>query len=159
ALWAASATDGALLWASCVLGWILLTLGAIDLRDGILPDSLTLSLLVLGLVVTYFLEPWQLRDNAIGAVAGFVAFAAIRWLYARVRGREGMGLGDAKLLAAAGAWVGWDALPSVVLAAALLGLAVALVMAMRGRRLTGDQSLAFGPALCAGLWLVWLYGP
>jgi leader peptidase (prepilin peptidase)/N-methyltransferase len=158
ALWAALTVDGSMLWASCALGWTLLALALIDWRDGILPDVLTLPLLALGLVVTYF-SGADLLDSALGAALGFLLFAAIRWLYQRVRGREGLGLGDAKLLAAAGAWVGWDSLPSIVLIAAVLGLAAALVMAWRGRRITGDLGIAFGPALCAGLWLVWLYGP
>lgn len=159
ALWAASVADGWLLWATCALGWTLLALALVDWRDGILPDALTLPLLALGLGVTYFSDPTHLADSAIGAAAGFLFFVAIRWLYRRLRGREGMGLGDAKLLAAAGAWVAWDGLPSVVLVATALGLAAALIMALRGRRMTGDLSLAFGPALCAGLWIVWLYGP
>jgi leader peptidase (prepilin peptidase)/N-methyltransferase len=159
ALWAASVSDGLALWAGCILGWALLTLAAIDFRDGILPDVLTLPLIVCGLVATYFLAPWQMLDSAIGAVAGFAFFAVVRWLYRRLRGREGLGLGDAKLLAAAGAWVTWNGLPSVVLIGAAAGLAVALIMLRRGERLALDQRLPFGPALCLGAWLVWLYGP
>lgn len=159
ALWAASVAAGWMLWFSCALGWTLLTLALIDWRDGILPDVLTFSLLVLGFLAAYVSDPFSLPDRAIGAVAGFAFFAGIRWAYRRLRGREGMGLGDAKLLGAAGAWVGWEGLPSVILAASALALAGALVMAMRGRRITGDLGIAFGPALCAGLWLVWLYGP
>jgi leader peptidase (prepilin peptidase) / N-methyltransferase len=159
AVWAVSVAAGWMLWASCALGWILLALAMIDFRDGILPDALTLPLLLLGLAVTYFADVSRLTDAALGAAAGFLLFASIRWLYQRLRAREGMGLGDAKLLAAAGAWVGWQGLPSVVLIATALALAAALVLALRGRRITGDLSLPFGPALCVGLWLVWLYGP
>lgn len=159
ALWAASVSDGLALWAGCILGWTLLALAAIDFRDGILPDVLTLPLIVLGLVATYLLSPWQISDSTIGAAAGFVVFALVRWLYQRLRGREGLGLGDAKLLAASGAWVAWDGLPSVVLIGAAAGLAVALIMSWRGERLALDQRLPFGPALCLGTWLVWLYGP
>ncbi len=159
ALWVASVSDGLALWAGCVLGWVLLALAAIDFRDGILPDILTLPLIALGLAATYFLAPWQMLDSAIGAAAGFAIFASVRWLYRRLRGREGLGLGDAKLLAASGAWVTWTGLPSVVLIAAAAGLGLALVMHLRGERLTFSQRLAFGPALCLGTWLVWLYGP
>lgn len=160
AVWAASVSDGLPLWAGCILGWTLLTLAAIDFRDGILPDVLTLPLIVLGLGATYLLTPWALLDSAIGAVAGFVLFAAIRWLYRRLRGREGLGLGDAKLLAAGGAWLGWDGLPSVVLIGAGAGLVLALIMSRRGgEQLTLNQRIPFGPALCLGIWLVWLYGP
>ena len=160
ALWAASVSDGLALWAGSVLGWTLLALAAIDFRDGILPDALTLPLIVAGLAATYFLTPWQLLDGVIGAVAGFAIFVLIRWLYRRLRGREGLGLGDAKLLAAAGAWVGWNGLPGVVLIAAAAGLAIALIMSWRGgEQLKLDQRIPFGPALCLGTWLVWLYGP
>lgn len=159
ALWAASVSAGLALWAGCVLGWILLTLAAIDIRDGILPDILTLPLIVLGFVATHFLAPWQMLDSAIGTVVGFAIFALIRWLYRRLRGREGMGLGDAKLLAASGAWVAWNGLPSVVLIAALAGLVMALVVARNAKQLTLNQRVPFGPALCLGTWLVWLYGP
>ncbi len=159
ALWAASVSDGLALWAGCILGWALLTLAAIDFREGILPDVLTLPLIAAGLVATYFLAPGQMLDNAIGAVAGFAFFAAVRFLYRRLRGREGLGLGDAKLLAASGAWVTWNGLPSVVLIGAAAGLVLVLVTARRGEQLTLNQRIAFGPALCLGTWLVWLYGP
>ncbi|HEX3973132.1 MAG TPA: A24 family peptidase [Stellaceae bacterium] len=159
ALWAASVSTGLALWAGCILGWLLLTLAAIDRRDGILPDILTLPLILAGLAATYFLAPWQVLDSAIGAVVGFAIFALIRWLYRRLRGREGIGLGDAKLLAASGAWVTWNGLPSVVLIAAVAGLIMALVVARRGQPLTLNQRIPFGPALCLGTWLVWLYGP
>jgi leader peptidase (prepilin peptidase)/N-methyltransferase len=159
AVWAASVSDGQALWAGCVLGWTLLVLAAIDFREGILPDVLTLPLIVAGLAATYFLTPWQLLDSAIGAAAGFAIFAAIRWLYRRLRGREGLGLGDAKLLAAAGAWVTWNGLPSIVLFGAAAGLVLALIMSRRGERLALDLQLPFGPVLCLGTWLVWLYGP
>lgn len=159
ALWAASVSAGWALWAGCGLGWTLLALAAIDFRDGILPDALTLPLTAAGLVATYFLTSWQTLDSAIGAAMGFVFFALVRWLYRRLRGREGLGLGDAKLLAASGAWITWNGLPSVVLIAAAMGLAVALIMAWGGERLTLHQRIPFGPALCLGTWLVWLYGP
>jgi len=158
AIWAVSLADGWSAWATCALGWTLLGLAIIDARDGLLPDALTLPLIVLGFVVTGISDPSQLIDSAIGAAAGYFLVVALRWLYRRWRKREGMGLGDAKLLAAAGSWVGWLGLPSVVLIASLLGIAGAFIVAWRGRALTADLSIAFGPALCAALWLVWLYG-
>jgi len=78
AIWAASVSQGLALWVGCFLGWTLLTLAAIDFRDGILPDMLTLPLIAAGLVATYFLAPWQMLDSAIGAVAGFVPGHAVR---------------------------------------------------------------------------------
>lgn len=159
ALWAATVDEGLMLWASCILGWSLLTLAIIDLRDGLLPDALTLPLLAFGLVTAYLADPSLVLPHLTGAVVGFASFAVIRWLYRLLRGREGLGRGDLKLLAASGAWVSWDGLPSVVLIAALTGLLAVLVGRIAGRRLTLDQRLAFGPYLCLGTWLVWLYGP
>jgi leader peptidase (prepilin peptidase)/N-methyltransferase len=159
AAWAALVLPGALVFAGCLLGWTLLALGVIDWRHEILPDSLTLPLIAAGLGVAYWLDPATLRDHAIGAVAGFGAFFIIRLAYRRVRGREGLGMGDAKLLAAGGAWVSWPGLPGIVLWAAVAGLAVALIRACIGGRVTAADRIPFGPYLCGGIWLVWLYGP
>ena len=159
ALWAAFITPGWVLAASCGLGWTLLTLAAIDWRTGLLPDLLTLPLAVAGLGVAYVIEPAALLDHVIGAAAGFVAFAALAEIYRRLRGRDGLGLGDAKLLAASGAWLAWNALPTVVLYAAFIGLALVLARRARGAALQATDKLAFGPALAAATWLVWLYGP
>jgi leader peptidase (prepilin peptidase) / N-methyltransferase len=160
ALWAASLAEGTTLWATCALGWVLLALAAIDFREEWLPDMLTLPLLAGGLLVNDLDNPSRLVGCVVGAVVGFAVFAAIRWAYRRWRGHEGLGLGDAKLLAAAGAWLSWEGLPSVVLLGAVIGLMMALIAAWRGGRSVAlDQRLPFGPALCAAIWLVWLYGP
>ncbi len=159
ALWAATVAQGWVLWISCGLGWDLLALVLIDWRDGLLPDALSLPLIPLGLFAAYLADPSSVLPHALGALAGFAVFALIRWLYRRLRGREGLGFGDVKLLAAAGAFVSWDGLPSVVLIAAIAGLAFALGGSLTGRKLALDQRLAFGPGLCLGTWLVWLYGP
>ena len=159
ALWAALVTSGVALIASCVLGWTLLTLAAIDWRERVLPDVLTLPLLALGLVFIYALDPGSILDHVIGAATGFTIFAATALLYRRIRARDGLGLGDAKLLAASGAWLGWIGLPSTILLAALLTLGAALIQSMRGSPLKSSSSFAFGPALAAATWMVWLYGP
>jgi leader peptidase (prepilin peptidase)/N-methyltransferase len=157
--WAAGETAGAVLWASCVLGWTLLALAECDRRAMLLPDALTLPLVAAGLGVAWGLFPERLLDHAIGAVVGYGALAGIAWVYARMRGREGLGLGDAKLLAAAGAWLGWQALAGVVVVAAAAALAVTVARgALRGH-LGGSDAIAFGPFLALGLWLSWLYGP
>jgi len=159
ALWAILADpDPGRLWADCLLGWTLLTLGWIDWRWMLLPDVLTLPLLLAGLLLTWWLEPWSLGGHAAGAACGYLALRGVAWCYRAVRGREGIGAGDAKLLAAAGAWLGLAALPVVVLLAALLGLATAGVLALTGRRLHASTALPFGPCLAAATWLVWLYG-
>ncbi|HUK61555.1 MAG TPA: A24 family peptidase [Stellaceae bacterium] len=158
-LWAWSAADGWLLWASCGLGWTLMTLALIDLEHQILPDLLTLPLVAAGLAVAWFAVPQVIIDNLAGAAVGFALFAIIAWAYRRWRGREGLGAGDAKLLAALGAWDGASGLPSIILIASLAALAGAL--AARSFRLKGalQDRVPFGPALALAGWIVWLYGP
>jgi leader peptidase (prepilin peptidase)/N-methyltransferase len=156
--WAATLeASTAVFLASCLFGWTLLLLAAIDWRVQLLPDVLTLPLMLTGLVASFFLPLGSWRDHAIGAAAGFVALVLIAWLYHRLRKREGLGLGDAKLLAAIGAWVGWQALPAVVLAASVLGLLFAIALFLYGRSLRMSDRLPFGVFLSVGGWLVWLY--
>jgi leader peptidase (prepilin peptidase) / N-methyltransferase len=159
ALSAVVVLSGRLLLASLGLGWTLLTLAAIDQRHLVLPDVLTLPLIPAGLLVAYGLGGSMLPDRLLGAIAGFAALSALAWTYRRLRDREGLGLGDAKLLAAAGAWLGWQALPSVVLIAAASGLALALACSRGGDGLAWTSKIAFGPHLALAFWLVWLFGP
>lgn len=169
ALWAAAVVGTgpealAALVLTCLLGWGLLALAVTDWRVLLLPDALTLPLIALGLGATFRLDAGALADHAIGAVAGWGAFAGLAWLYRILRGREGLGGGDATLLAAGGAWLGWAALPGVVLLASLLGLAEALLRRVRpgeegGAGPAGPGRIAFGPWLAAAIWLSWLYGP
>jgi leader peptidase (prepilin peptidase) / N-methyltransferase len=155
AAWAAAISGGWLLWVGCTLGWSLLALAIIDWRDGILPDALTLPLMVLGLAAAAAEGAASLQAHAIGALTGFGVFATIAWFYRLWRGRDGLGFGDVKLLMAAGALVSWDGLPSVILIAAVASFALALV----ARKIALTQRVPFGPGLCIGIWLVWLYGP
>jgi leader peptidase (prepilin peptidase)/N-methyltransferase len=160
ALWAATVDSGWLLWADCLLGWLLLALSLIDLRSGLLPDFLTMPTLVGGLALTAFAWPEGFLDHLLGAAIGYVSFAAIAWGYRLLRRREGLGRGDAKLLAAGGAWVSWQALPGVVLLAAVLALAIALSLRLaRGTSLSATTSVPFGPYLAMAIWLMWLYAP
>lgn len=143
------------LWSGCVLGWGLLALSLIDWRCFRLPDVLTLPLLLLGLVSCAMLEPERLGEHAGACVVGWLAFTITGWSYRRLRGRDGLGAGDAKLLGAGGAWVGLTGLPMLVLLGALMTIGVAL---LRGRgRLRLDAPVPFGPGLCAALWSVWLW--
>jgi leader peptidase (prepilin peptidase)/N-methyltransferase len=159
ALWAAFEAEGAALWISCGLGWALLALAATDLGYFLLPDFLTLPLAAAGLAVAWTMERDGFEAHLLGAIAGLSFIIALHYLYRTVRRREGIGLGDAKLFAAAGAWVGWIGLPSVMLLAALSGLIFAAAWALRGRRLSGTDRVPLGAFLCLGLWIVWLYGP
>lgn len=138
-------------------GWSLLLLSFIDLRSMLLPDRITLPLLAAGLIAGALLAPSRWSEHALGAVIGFLSLAALGLLYERARGRAGLGGGDAKLLAAIGAWIGWMGLPSALLIAGMVGLGHA---AVRGRgRLAGADRVPFGPALALGGWVVWLHGP
>jgi leader peptidase (prepilin peptidase)/N-methyltransferase len=159
ALWSASLFSGALLWVTCSFGWVLLALAATDLKYYLLPDFLTLPLIPAGLLVAWIFNPQALLSNTIGLAVGYGFVIALRYLYWRLRGREGMGLGDAKLLAGCGAWVAWGGLPSVILVGALTGLAFALLDRMRGGTISLTNRVPFGTFLCLGTWIVWLYGP
>ncbi len=158
ALWAAAVVPADWLWPTVGLGWTLLALAVTDARTLILPDALTLPLIPAGLLMVAFALPERLIDHLIGAGAGFVVPAAVRLLYRRLRDREGLGLGDVKLLAAAGAWVGWQGLPWLLLIAAVAALAAVLLVAIVRRRLDAGAPIPFGPFLCLAFWLVWLYG-
>jgi leader peptidase (prepilin peptidase)/N-methyltransferase len=146
------------LWINCLLGWTLMTLGWIDWRCMVLPDILTVPLALVGLAVTAIAQPEALVAHAAGTAAGYLSFQGIAWCYRAWRGREGLGGGDAKLLAAAGAWLGWEALPWIVLLAALAGLCAALLLRLRGVELRADTALPFGTALAASFWIIWLHG-
>jgi leader peptidase (prepilin peptidase) / N-methyltransferase len=98
-------------------------------------------------------------DSLIGAASGLTFIIALRYIYRLIRHREGIGLGDAKLLAAAGAWAGWIGLPSVVLIAAVSGLAFAVGLGLAGKGMSATDRVPFGVFLSFGLWVVWLYGP
>ena len=145
---------GAAAWLDFLLGCWLMALGWIDLRRWVLPDLLTLPLILLGLLAAWLTAPATLLDRALGAAAGYLGLYAIAAIFRKVRGIEGIGGGDMKLLAAAGAWVGLTALPSVLLEGA--GTALAAAAAPRWRARLGAPPLwLFGLAT----WMVWLLGP
>lgn len=159
AVWALGILPGWLAWAGSGLGWMLLVLGAIDCRHYLLPNVLTVPLGACGLLVAWLVEPATVLHHVAGAAIGFFAMTAVQWAYHRLRGREGLGAGDARLLGALGAWVGWQGLPAVLIYAGISGLFWSIVLAAGGERMTLHTRLAFGPHLCIGAWLTWLYGP
>jgi len=148
--------NGADVWLDCLLGWWLLTLAWIDVRCWLLPDSLTLPLIIAGLAAAAAFDPEGLTDRAFGAAAGYLGLRMVALIYRALRGRDGLGGGDAKLLAAAGAWVGLRALPQVVLLAALAGLLAAACLRLSGIRLDAQSAIPFGPFLALAIWLLWL---
>lgn len=145
-------------WLDCLLGWWLLTLGWIDIRCWLLPDALTLPLVIAGLAAAAGFDPDQLTSRSLGAALGYLSLLAVAATYRSLRGREGLGRGDAKLLAASGAWVGAAALPQVILLAALSALAAAACLRLAGVRLGPRSALPFGPFLALATWVLWLFG-
>ena len=136
-----------------VLGLILLALAAIDLRTGYLPDRLQMALAGAGLIVLAVGSPiglsWQMA--LAGAALNGGIFWGLRWLVTRLKGREAMGLGDVKLVAAGGLWVGPLALPFIMAAGGILTLVGALVMGLITRKPVWRGEMPLGPGLAAGL--------
>ncbi|MBV9861970.1 MAG: prepilin peptidase [Alphaproteobacteria bacterium] len=159
ALSAATVASGWNLLATCLFGWTLLALALIDWREFLLPDALTLPLIPAGLALAWLDAPETILDRVAGVAAGFSLFWLIAAGYRRWRGRDGLGRGDIKLMAGLGAWVGASGVPSLMLAAALLALAVTLIRRAFGERLTAVDRIPFGPYLAAAAWVVWLCGP
>lgn len=136
-------------FAAALFGFALVALAAIDLETGYLPDAITLPLIGAGLAANLFSVFVPPIDAAIGALVGFGSLWLIGAAYERLRGREGLGLGDAKLFAAIGAWTGWTMLPLILFLAALSTLAVIGARALIGRKSALDEAVPFGPGLCA----------
>jgi leader peptidase (prepilin peptidase) / N-methyltransferase len=132
--------------AACVLLWTLIALTFIDFDTQLLPDGLTLPLLWAGLIANMFELFVPLRAAIIGAIAGYLALWIVYWLFKLIRGKEGMGYGDFKLLAALGAWMGWQMLPLIVLLSSVVGAAIGIgLIVFKGR--DHNIPLAFGPYL------------
>jgi leader peptidase (prepilin peptidase)/N-methyltransferase len=141
--------------AGAVFGWLLLALGALDWAAFWLPDILTGALALTGLASGLVLDP-PLFDRGIGGIAGYATLRAVGAAYRGTRGREGLGGGDAKLFGAIGLWLGWRALPVVLLLACAIGLAVALALRLGGRQIRMDSRLPLGVMLAIAGWAVWL---
>ena len=145
-LWLSPGPQGA---ALALFAWLLLPLGLLDWRNYWLPDRLTLLLAGVGMPLGSLLQIAGWTDRLVGGALGFMSLAALAWLYRRVRRREGLGGGDPKLLGAIGLWLGWAALPPVLLVAALLGLGAAIPGGLHATR-----RMPFGTMLAAAAWLV-----
>lgn len=150
--------------AALVLTWFLVALTFIDLDTQLLPDNLTLPLLWIGLALSLAAPavpaaavPVDPRSSIIGALAGYLSLWSVYQLFRLVTGKEGMGYGDFKLLAALGAWLGWKMLLPIVLASAVVGAVVGIVLIIRHGR-DRQQPMAFGPYLAAAGWLMLMFG-
>ncbi|WP_192036894.1 A24 family peptidase [Halomonas sp. YLGW01] len=135
----------------------LLALAAIDFRTQLLPDIITLPLLWVGLGYQLLFQPLMLTSGVIGAMAGYLSLWGFYWLFKLVTGKEGMGYGDFKLLAALGAWLGWQALPMVLILSAGVGAVVGILIQLAIPRLRGAP-MPFGPFLAMAGWIALLAG-
>lgn len=141
------------------LATLLIAASLVDIREQRLPDAINAGILALGLGMATLGGAESAAWSALAALAGFAIFYLLGLAYQRWRGVSGLGLGDAKLLGAAGSLVGLAGLPSVVLIAAAGALLWTLVLTLAGRPMARDERIAFGPFLGFGLWIVWLHGP
>ena len=144
--------------AACAFLWTLLALAFIDADTQLLPDDLTLPLLWGGLLANLFGLFVPLASAVIGAIAGYLVLWAVYWLFKLIRGKEGMGYGDFKLLAALGAWLGWPMLPQIVLVSSVLGAVGGILMiVLKGR----DKAvpLPYGPWLAGAGVVALFFGP
>ena len=145
--------------AACALliTWALISLTMIDIDTQLLPDSITLPLLWLGLIANAFGVFTTLEDALWGAVAGYLALWSVFWLFKIATGKEGMGYGDFKLLAALGAWMGWQALPVVIILSSFVGAAIGIAgILIMGR--DKNIPIPFGPYLAIAGWIALLWG-
>ncbi|MFC6632511.1 prepilin peptidase [Microbulbifer taiwanensis] len=143
--------------AGCVFTWALVALTGIDFDKQLLPDNITLPLLWGGLFINLWGVFVPVQDAVIGAIAGYLALWSVFHIFRLVTGKEGMGAGDFKILAAIGAWFGWQMLPLVILLSAAVGAVAGLswsVIAGRDRNLP----IAFGPYLAGAGWIAMLWG-
>ncbi len=149
----------AVIAVSVLLAAALIALSIIDLRSMRLPDAITLPLIASGPLLALAFGWDGVVWRAGSAAVGFLFLFAVARGYRAWRGRSGLGLGDAKLFAAAGAWLGLEGLPSVMVWASCAALAGVLFAVVLGRHVEGSSRIPFGPFLAFGFWMVWLYGP
>ncbi len=147
-------------WAclgALLLTWSLIALTFIDVDHQLLPDSITLPLLWLGIFFNLFSHFTTLQSSVVGAIAGYLSLWLVFQTFKLVTGKEGMGYGDFKLLAALGAWLGWAFLPSIILLSSLVGAVVGLTL-LALRQHQRDIPIPFGPYLAAAGWIALVWG-
>ncbi|MCM2678793.1 prepilin peptidase [Echinimonas agarilytica] len=144
-------------FAVVLLTWFLICLTFIDVDHYLLPDPLNYMLLWGGLLTHIIWSPFTLTDGVIGAIAGYLSLWTIYWAFKLITGKEGMGYGDFKLLAAIGAWLGWQMLPLVILLSSLVGAVIGIAMiVLKGR--DSQKPIPFGPYLAIAGWLALMWG-
>lgn len=144
--------------AAALIGWFLVALAMLDLRHFWLPDRLTGAVAIVAMAGGLLGTMPPLTDRLVGGVAGFGALAAIAWTYRKLRHREGLGAGDPKLFGAIGLWLGWEALPFVLLGASAVGLLAVAAMMLRGKAVGATTQVPFGTLLAIAAFPVWVIG-
>ena len=143
--------------AALFFTWVLITLTLIDLKTQLLPDSITLPLLWLGILLSLFDVFTDLTSSVIGAMAGYMILWSVYQLFKLLTGKEGMGFGDFKLLAALGAWMGYSYLPQIILVSSVVGSVFGIGMLIIGKT-RQQQPIPFGPYLAVAGWIALLWG-
>ena len=143
--------------AMLLLTWGLVAMSMIDIDHQLLPDSLVLPLLWLGLILNSFGLFVSLESALGGAVAGYLSLWSVYWLFKLVTGKEGMGYGDFKLLAMLGAWGGWQVLPLTILLSSVVGAVLGTIL-LRVQRAESSTPIPFGPYLAIAGWIALLWG-
>jgi leader peptidase (prepilin peptidase)/N-methyltransferase len=140
-----------------LLGWSLIALTVIDIDTQLLPDDITLPLLWSGLLFNAWATFVPLHEAVLGAIAGYLSLWSVYWLFRFATGKEGMGFGDFKLLAAIGAWLGWKMLPLVILLSSFIGAAIGVLLIVL-RRHKRETPIPFGPYLAGAGLVALLWG-
>jgi leader peptidase (prepilin peptidase)/N-methyltransferase len=135
----------------------LVAMAGIDIDHQLLPDNMTIPLMWAGIVLSFWSVHIDLASSIAGAIAGYLILWSIYHLFRLLTGKEGMGYGDFKLLAALGAWMGWQMLPLVILLSSMVGAIVGLVLMSTGK-LKKDKPIPFGPFIAAAGWIALLWG-
>jgi len=143
--------------AALFFTWALITLTLIDLKTQLLPDSITLPLLWLGILLSFFDVFTDLTSSVIGVMAGYMILWSVYQLFKLLTGKEGMGFGDFKLLAALGAWAGYSYLPQIILVSSVVGSVFGIGMLIIGKT-RQQQPIPFGPYLAVAGWIALLWG-
>lgn len=138
--------------------FVLIAATFIDLDTMLLPDSLTLPLTWFGITLALLqISPVSLQDSVVGAIAGYLSLWSVYWLFKLVTGKEGMGYGDFKLLAALGAWLGWQFLPMIILLSSFVGVIFGIIQ-LRLKQQGIDKAFPFGPYLAIAGWVCMMWG-
>lgn len=159
ALWVTLYIPHQLQWVGCLFGWTIFTIAAIDYKFFVLPDLLTIPLLISGLAIVYQFDKSSLYHHVLGGVIGYSSLSLVSFIYSTIKKKKGMGGGDPKLFAAIGTWVGWVGLPSVLIFSCMTAFIYLGFKKAIGDPTSLDEKIPFGTHLSIGAWIVWIYGP